>query len=287
MIGGVSQAFGRLLSGASLMLVNFKNEGTEGTGEVVLGPNFYSKLVPVDLREYGGTIVCAKDSFIVGPEDTTVDVHVIRSFMSLIGGEGVLLQKISGSGLILIKASGAVQSIYLGEGESMLLHPGTLVGYESTTVSYEVQTIAGAKNVLFGQGLFLVKVTGPGKVILQTMSETKFVQSLHISAGASSSLLLNPLIYPVPSGAPADTPPDSTQENAASEGAEKEGEAASPQEENEGGTAPVEEREPESREEESGAGDDGGESYSGGDEEGGTWLGEAVEWLKNIFSGGD
>jgi uncharacterized protein (AIM24 family) len=277
-----------------LMLVSFRNEGTEGTGEVVLGPSFYSKLVAVDLREYGGTIVCAKDSFIVGPEDTTVDVHVIRSFMSLIGGEGVLLQKISGSGLILIKASGAVQSIYLGDGESMLLHPGTLVGYESTTVSYEVQTIAGAKNVLFGQGLFLVKVTGPGKVILQTMSETKFVQSLHISAGASSSLLLNPLIYPVPVGAPADTPPDSNQENAASEGVEKEGEAASPQEENEGDTAPVEDaapvedREPESMEEESGGGDaDGGESYTGGNEEGGTWLGEAVEWLKSIFSGGD
>ena len=261
------------------MLVKFKNEGTEGVGEVVLGPNFYSKLVAVDLKEYGGTIVCAKDSFVVGPEDTTVDVHVIRSFMSLIGGEGVLLQKISGSGLILIKASGAVQSVYLGAGESMLLHPGTLVGYESTTVSYEVQTVAGAKNVLFGQGLFLVKVTGPGKVILQTMSEAKFVQSLHISAGASSSLLYNPLIYPIPIDSQS-TPP---QEAATSDAADT-GEAISPPQEGNGGSADPVEGQPEAQEEESGGGEaESGDSFSGGSEEGGTWLGEAVQWVKSIF----
>lgn len=284
MIGGATQAFGRLLSGASMMLVTFTNTGDDGLGELVLGPNFYSKLIPVDLKEYGHSIVCRKDSFVVGPTDTAVDVHVIRSFLSLIGGEGILLQKISGSGTVLLKASGAVQSVYLSAGESMLLHPGALVAYEHTTVTYEVQPVAGAKNIFFGQGMFLVKVTGPGKIILQTMSETKFAQSLHLTAGSSFGLIDALLIHdvlshPSPSGEAVTPPEDPSAEGTTEEQAKSpDEEVGEPIE-----TQPNDEAtEPQGEEPQADKWAD--EGYSGGgQEEGGTWLSEAVEFIKNLF----
>ena len=141
--GGLLKGLGRALSGDSLFLNFFTAEsGTQQIGFSEIEIYFKNKL---------GT--------------------------GIFGGEGFILQKFSGEGLVFLEIDGEVIEHDLQEGETLLLDPGHLAAMEET-VGYEIERVKGAKNILFGEGLFFAKIQGPGKVWIQTMPISKLAEAI-------------------------------------------------------------------------------------------------------------
>jgi uncharacterized protein (TIGR00266 family) len=159
----------RLLSGESFFMTMFANEGSVRR-DVAFASPYPGKIRPVELSDWGGTIIAQKDSFLCGARGIDLSIHFNRRIgAGFFGGEGFILQKITGDGLTFLHASGTLVSHDLAAGETLRVDTGCLVAFAST-VAYEIQMVPGIKTALFGgEGLFFVRLTGPGKVILQTL----------------------------------------------------------------------------------------------------------------------
>ena len=131
-----------------------------------------------------------KSAFLVADPTVQIDASVNKNFWAgLLGGEGFILQRYSGEGTMLTEIEGAVVEVDLKEGEKIKVETGHVAIFEST-VSYDVESVKGFKNVMFGgQGLFLTTLTGPGKVWLQTLTAQDMAHKLnpYISSGSSVS----------------------------------------------------------------------------------------------------
>jgi uncharacterized protein (AIM24 family) len=128
------------------------------------------KIKALDLREWGGEIIAQKDSFLCAARGISLDIAFTRRIgAGFFGGEGFILQRLNGDGLAFVHACGAVIERDLKPGEQLRVDTGCLVAMQSS-VDYDIRTVPGIKNALFGgEGIFLVHLTGPGKVILQTL----------------------------------------------------------------------------------------------------------------------
>jgi uncharacterized protein (TIGR00266 family) len=159
----------RLLSGDSFFVTMFANAGQRRT-EVAFAAPTPGKILPVNLREWGGTLICQKDAFLCAARGVEVTIAFTRKFgAGFFGGEGFILQKIQGDGLAFVHASGTLVSIDLAPGEELRVDTGCLVAMQPS-VSYDIKVVPGIKTALFGgEGLFFVSLTGPGRVVLQTM----------------------------------------------------------------------------------------------------------------------
>jgi uncharacterized protein (TIGR00266 family) len=159
----------RLLSGDSFFVTMFANGGQRRTDVAFAAPT-PGKILAVNLLDWGGTIICQKDSFLCAARGVEVTVAFTRRFgAGFFGGEGFILQKISGDGLAFVHASGTLISIDLAPGEELRVDTGCLVAMQPS-VQYDIRTVPGIKTALFGgEGLFFVSLTGPGRVVLQTM----------------------------------------------------------------------------------------------------------------------
>ncbi len=169
LMGKLFQGAKRVLSGDTFFITTFLNNGS-GRKRVAFSSHFPGKIKPIDLQEWGGTIIAQKDAFLCAPRGTNVDVAFTRRIgAGFFGGEGFILQRISGDGVAVLHASGALWEKTLAAGETLRVDTGCIVAMESQ-VHYDIQMVPGIKTALFGgEGLFLVKLTGPGKVILQTL----------------------------------------------------------------------------------------------------------------------
>ncbi len=165
--GGVEKAIGRIFSGESLFLTTFSVP--QGTGTITFTMESPGKIIPMTLAQ-GQIIIAQKDAFMVGEDSIQLSVHLRKNLgVGLFGGEGFVLQKVQGPGTFFLEIAGEVVLYDLKEGQSLKIDPGHLAAYEPT-VKYELTRMHGVKNIIFGgEGLFLAKVTGPGKVYLQTM----------------------------------------------------------------------------------------------------------------------
>jgi uncharacterized protein (AIM24 family) len=116
------------------------------------------------------TLITQKNAFLASETTVKMETVFTKKFIAgLLGGEGFILQKYFGRGLLFLEADGSLVEYNLSAGQTMLVDQGHVFLFDES-VSYEIETIKGIKNVMFGgEGLFLVKLTGPGKVILQTM----------------------------------------------------------------------------------------------------------------------
>lgn len=175
--GGFSGSLLRAFSGAGVFVSSFRNTG-QGIAELVLGPDFYSKILPYAISPQR-ELVCQRHTFLCGEEvritqDLSIDATAVSTAAALFGGGGLVHQKISGNGLAFLKASGAVFDFDLKPGETWTVSPESWVAYEPS-VTFQVSPVLNLKNSLFGQGLVLVKFTGPGKLILQSMPAQRFV----------------------------------------------------------------------------------------------------------------
>jgi uncharacterized protein (TIGR00266 family) len=159
----------RILTGESLFMTVFANTGG-GRQKVAFASPYPGKIIPVDLRQHGGTILCQKDAFLAAAKGISVGIAFQRKLgVGLFGGEGFILQKLQGDGFAFVHAGGTIVSRDLQAGESLRVDTGCLVAMEQQ-VGYDIQTVSGIKTAIFGgEGLFFAKLTGPGRVWLQSL----------------------------------------------------------------------------------------------------------------------
>lgn len=176
MEGGFLKSLGRMFSGASLMFVTHtaKRDNSKIT---------FSSAFPGTIKEFkideNHSYLAQKQAFLVADPTVNVDATVNDNFWAgLFGGEGFVLQKFTGEGSLLAEIDGSVQEIELKEGQSIKVETGHVALFEST-VKYNVETVKGFKNIFFGgEGLFMVTLTGPGKVWLQTLTAHDMAEKL-------------------------------------------------------------------------------------------------------------
>ena len=172
----------RVLSGDTFFVTTFMNAGRDRR-RVAFSSHFPGKIQPVDLLEWGGTIIAQKDSFLCAPKGTNVDIAFTRRIgAGFFGGEGFILQRITGDGVAVLHASGALWETTLHPGESLRVDTGCIVAMESQ-VQYVIQMVPGIKTALFGgEGLFFATLRGPGRVMLQTMPFSRLADRILAAA---------------------------------------------------------------------------------------------------------
>ncbi|WP_041468406.1 TIGR00266 family protein [Chloroherpeton thalassium] len=167
--GGLFSGFKRMLTGESFFITSFVNQG-HGKQRVAFAAPYPGKIVPLDLGQLGGEFLCQKDGFLCCANGVDINVAFTRRIGSgLFGGEGFILQRLTGDGLAFIHAGGTIIKRELQAGESLRVDTGCLVAL-APSVDYDINFVGGFKNALFGgEGLFLAKLTGPGTVYLQSL----------------------------------------------------------------------------------------------------------------------
>lgn len=168
-MGKLLSAGKRVLTGESLFMTVFDNR-TMGRCAVAFAAPYPGQIVPFDLLQHGGTIICQKDAFLCAAKGVSVGIAFQRRLgVGFFGGEGFILQKVEGDGLAFLHAGGTLVSRTLARGETLRLDTGCLVAFEPT-VDYDIQTVPGIKTALFGgEGLFFATLTGPGTVWIQSL----------------------------------------------------------------------------------------------------------------------
>jgi uncharacterized protein (TIGR00266 family) len=159
----------RLLTGESLFMTTFTNIG-QGKKRVYFASPYPGKIIPLNLLEYNGKVICQKDSFLCAAKGVSIGIEFQRKLgTGLFGGEGFIMQKLEGDGYAFVHAGGYIMQRDLQQGELLKIDTGCVVAYTST-IDYDIQFIGGIKNVLFGgEGLFFATLKGPGRVWIQSL----------------------------------------------------------------------------------------------------------------------
>ncbi len=164
--GGLGKMFSRAFSGESL----FQNIYTaRGAGSIAFGTSFPGRILPMEIGP-GREIIVQKRSFLASTPGVTVEIFFNKKLgAGLFGGEGFIMQRLSGEGLVFVEIDGDVFETTLGPGEQLIADTGNVAGFEAS-VQMDIRQVPGLKNkFLGGEGLFNTLLTGPGKVWLQTM----------------------------------------------------------------------------------------------------------------------
>jgi uncharacterized protein (TIGR00266 family) len=159
----------RLLTGESLFMTAFTHT-TQGKAKVAFASPYPGKIIPLDLQQLGGKIICQKDSFLCAAKGVAIGIEWQRKLgTGLFGGEGFIMQKVEGDGMAFCHAGGHIIERELKPGESLRIDTGCIVAYTSG-IDFDIKFVGGIKNTLFGgEGVFFAVLTGPGKVWLQTL----------------------------------------------------------------------------------------------------------------------
>ena len=173
--GGLLGGLARSLAGESLFLTTYT---AKGEGTITFAPEAPGEIMAIKLAA-GQSIICQKDAFMCAEDDVKLELHFRKKLgAGLFGGEGFVLQKLTGPGTAFVEIAGLIREYQLQPGEVLKVDPGHIAMYEPT-VDYDIQRVSGLKNVLFsGEGLFLATLKGPGKVWLQSMPLANLAQKL-------------------------------------------------------------------------------------------------------------
>lgn len=168
--GGLLSGFKRIVTGDSFFITSFTNTAPSGKRHIAFAAPYPGKIIPLDLKQLGGEMLCQKDGFLCAAKGIEIEVAFTKKIgAGLFGGEGFILQRLTGDGLAFVHAGGTILEKDLVAGETLMVDTGCLVAFHPN-VSYDIQMVSGFKNLLFGgEGLFLAKITGPGKVYLQSV----------------------------------------------------------------------------------------------------------------------
>jgi len=167
--GGIFKGLKRAITGESFFITTFLNNGN-GKSHVACAAPYPGKIIPVNLTQFGGRILCQKDSFLCAAQGIEIEVALTKRIgAGIFGGEGFILQRLEGDGLVFMHAGGTIVEKDLVAGETLRVDTGCLVAF-AANVEYDIQFIGGFRNALFGgEGLFLTRMTGPGKIYLQSL----------------------------------------------------------------------------------------------------------------------
>lgn len=165
--GGAGQMFGRMFSGESMFQNHYTAEG--GPGQIAFASSFPGSIIPFEIQP-GKEIIAQKSAFLASTSNVQLSVAFQKKVAGgLFGGEGFIMQKLSGQGIAFLEIDGYVKEYELQAGQSMLIDTGYLAAMESTC-TMDITSVKGIKNKLLGgEGFFNTVVTGPGKIYLQTM----------------------------------------------------------------------------------------------------------------------
>ncbi|HJV06064.1 MAG TPA: TIGR00266 family protein [Chromobacteriaceae bacterium] len=182
LMGKLLGAGKRLLTGESLFTSVFVNQG-HGKRRVAFAAATPGKIVPVHLLELGGVLYAQKDSFLCAAKGVSLGIALQKKFgVGLFGGEGFILQKLEGDGYVFLHAGGTLTERQLAPGETLRVDTGCLVAYQPT-VSFDIEYVGKIKSALFaGEGLFLARLSGPGKVWLQSLPLSRLADRLLAAA---------------------------------------------------------------------------------------------------------
>ncbi len=174
--GGLLKGLARSLAGESLFLTTYTSKA--GDGIITFTPEAPGSIIPVALAATESRI-CQKDAFMVAQDSVTLEMHFRRKLgTGIFGGEGFILQKLTGPGIAWVEIGGEVREYNLKSSETMRIDPGHIAMYEPS-VNYDIARVKGVKNILFGgEGLFLATLTGPGKVWLQSLPLSNLASKL-------------------------------------------------------------------------------------------------------------
>jgi len=174
--GGLLKGLARSLAGESLFMTTYTCKGGEAL--ITFTPESPGSILPVELAS-GQSRICQKDAFMAAQETVSLEIHFRKKLgTGLFGGEGFILQKLTGPGVAWVEIAGEVRVYDLMAGEMMKVDPGHIAMYEPS-VSYDITRVKGMKNMLFGgEGLFLATLKGPGKVWLQSLPLSNLASKL-------------------------------------------------------------------------------------------------------------
>ena len=172
----------RVLSGDSFMMTVFINEAHQRR-DVAFASPFPGKIQAVNVLDWGGTIIAQRDAFLCGARGLDVSVALQRKIgAGFFGGEGFVLQRISGDGLAFLHASGTLVQRDLQAGEILRVDTGCFVAMQPS-VDYDIEMVKGIKTALFGgEGLFYIRLRGPGRVVLQTLPFSRLADRIIAAA---------------------------------------------------------------------------------------------------------
>ena len=178
----IAAAGKRVITGESIFMTTFSNVAAQREVVAFAAP-MPGKILPMHLDEMGRELICQKGAFMCGAKGVQVGIAFQKKIgVGLFGGEGFIMQRLTGDGIVLIHASGGLMYRELRGGETLKVDTGCLVAM-SPSVNYDIQFIGGIKNTLFGgEGLFLATLTGPGKIFLQSLPFSRFAARIFANA---------------------------------------------------------------------------------------------------------
>jgi len=169
LFGKLFSAGKRMLTGESLFTTHFTNSAAQGKARVAFSAPYPGTVMPLDLGQLGGRVICQKDAFLCAARGTKLGIAFNKRLGSgLFGGEGFILQKLEGDGLAFIQAGGTVVEKRLN-GETLRIDTGCLVGF-TDGIDYDIRMAGGLKSMLFGgEGVFLATLSGTGSLWIQSL----------------------------------------------------------------------------------------------------------------------
>ncbi|ODU70709.1 MAG: TIGR00266 family protein [Novosphingobium sp. SCN 66-18] len=174
----------RLVTGESLFTTVFTHNG-QGKARVAFASPTPGSILPIKLSDVGGTLICQKDSFLAAARGVSIGVAFQRRVMTgLFGGEGFIMQKLDGDGWVFVQMGGTLVERELGPGEQLHVDTGCLAAY-TQGIDFDLVTAGGVRSVLFGgEGLFFARLTGPGKVWIQSLPFARLAGRMLAASGS-------------------------------------------------------------------------------------------------------
>ena len=175
--GGIGKVFSRMFSGEKLFQNIYTAE--EDNASIAFSSSFPGAIMAIDVKP-GKDVICQKSSFLAGTSGVDISIHFNKKIgVGLFAGEGFIMQRMAGNGTVFIEIDGSMEERVLKEGEKLIVSTGHVVMIDSTC-QIDVETVKGLKNIfLGGEGLFNTIITGPGRVVLQSMPISKTANVLY------------------------------------------------------------------------------------------------------------
>jgi uncharacterized protein (TIGR00266 family) len=183
LMGKLFSAGKRMLTGESLFMTAYTNQGTQKSRVTFASP-YPGKIIAMDLQKMGGKVICQKDAFLCAAKGVNVGIQFQRKLgTGIFGGEGFIMQKLEGDGMAFVHAGGYIMEKTLMPGEVLRIDTGCIVAYTSG-IDFDVQFVGGVKNTLFGgEGVFFAVLQGSGKVWLQSLPVSRLASRILSYAG--------------------------------------------------------------------------------------------------------
>ena len=172
----------RLVTGESLFTTVYTNQ-THQKLRVAFGAPYPGKILPMDLRQLGGMLICQKDAFLCAARGVSLGIYFQQKLsVGFFGGEGFIMQKLEGDGLAFVHAGGTVLRRELAPGQTLMVDTGCVVAF-TPNVNFEIQYVGKIKTAMFGgEGLFLAKLSGPGTLWLQSLPFSRLASRVFAAA---------------------------------------------------------------------------------------------------------